>query len=347
MRRQNFGEAAPFSACKWDKIDKAADPGDFNLCLTPTTETCLLYGCDWPKCQGLTQTILAQPSTRWGFSMQLVVYTGFLLVCVWTILEEADQKLHISAALRLRRVYHDRSRRRDWHWWARSVIVTGFLWVLAGTYAWCLQYSRLVEDFYIFSRPQDLQDRSRYNVSMLGPGLGLHALAKMIDAKLVWYCDAGELAQGSPSVLHVTYALGSKKGIAMAVAAGLYFFYTCYSLLARQRTIYSFMDINVILHNDMQVAAAECSYWSIHEIRDSGTAMDRDDVGAYLCRSVYLAFLRKVYYRRPNILHSLFNEADVDRLVRAIEERDDDDTSEVKEGRTPADRASIAALSVK
>src|SRR5689334_14277400 len=108
-------------------MEHAVDPGDFHLCMNENISTCLLYGCDWPKCTGIMSAILpAASSHRWS-NVELAVYAGFLLVCMWAIAQEADEKVHVWAALKLNRLFKHGGEWKDWHWWTRSVIIPGFL----------------------------------------------------------------------------------------------------------------------------------------------------------------------------------------------------------------------------
>jgi hypothetical protein len=334
---QDFGDAVPFYRCTWNSYDvgNAVDPGDFQLCMNSTIEGCLLYGCDWPKCKGLTNTILAQPSAQRSFNMQLVVYAGFFLVGLWTISQEADEKLHVMTALSLNRLFRDRVMRREWHWWTRYVITPGFLLLLAGIYIVCLYKGDIEERILVFSSPKELEHWSRYNVSRLGAARGMQSLSSAMGATLVWYCDGA----GFDGILSLVYSSRDNEGLEIAVASGLYFFYTCYCLVSSQRKLYDFVNGDVLMDPDVA-----CSYRSLHAIREGSIIMSRADVAEHLHRTVYLPFLREVHRLRPDLIQTLFNEYDAIELVRVIEEGEDDDAVE-QEGQDEADRSAVMAYS--
>eukprot|EP00952_Eustigmatos_sp_NYUAD-ZCMA_P013944 54847-Eustigmatos_ZCMA.PRE.1 len=68
-------------------MDHAVDPGTFQICMSESASACLYYGYEWPKCKGMTDKILLEASSSVWSNVELVVYAGFLLLCMWTIVQ--------------------------------------------------------------------------------------------------------------------------------------------------------------------------------------------------------------------------------------------------------------------
>lgn len=146
--------ASPWHRCSWrdGRVNLAKDFGDFNMCLSPNHLRCIFewYSCQpaFPACAGLTTTILGEPSRSVFFNLKLCVYASFLLVCLWLVRVEREEKLRLYVAFKLEGVF--RPPKVGWEHYFRAWVLPLFLLALGGFYGYCLRHDAVTERFVLY-----------------------------------------------------------------------------------------------------------------------------------------------------------------------------------------------------
>ena len=314
----------PLAACRGEEDWKnALDPGDFNICLNQNwANACLKGGVCHDSCKALSSTILAEPSYNFWFNMQLVVYLGYWLFCLWVIVQEQDEKTHVLAALERGSIF--RRENRGWRKWTNNLVIPLCLLVLTAIYTLCLWRDNITQYFLILPSNLELGRMMRGDGEFLGV---LRALSwRTTSTLLIWYCEAFQgFAGNRASQLLLAYSGKNSTSLEAAVAQTAYFIYQCYRLYANHRRMFDFVDRDILFAGHLRVDAPKEAIWfwsMLPEIRDSGRSMTRREIDEHQHYEVYLPFLRQVDDTCPDLIHSLFNEDEAHLLADAIKEGD-------------------------
>lgn len=132
----------------------------------------------------------------------------------------------------------------------------------------------------------------------------------------------------------MTYGLNAGSSLQMTLVQGLYFGYQCYSLLQQQRRVYDFVDGDALMTAHLDSSADDAprppslDYDVVIEAREGGRVMTREQVDEFLCRAVYVPYLRGVQGQHPGLIGQVMSAADAQRVMAEIDFLGDVDAGE-------------------